>query len=81
MAEPHALPLLDHPPEKTARQRHGIPPPPDPNCRFFTKREAAGYLRMCERSVMRLVARGLLSRCQLSSGVVKFSKAALDAVP
>jgi hypothetical protein len=67
--------------EKPTRRRLGIPPAPDPKQCYFTKREAAGYLRMSERSIRRLEERQLLRRCQLSSGKVIYSKTALDAVP
>ena len=63
------------------RIRHGIPPSPDPGQSYFTKREAAGYLRMSERSIKRLEARGLLRRSKLSAGKIIYSKVALDAVP
>lgn len=66
---------------KKTRQRIGIPPSPDAGQTYFTKREAAGYLRTSERSIRELEKRGLLKREKLSMGKVIYTKAALDAVP
>lgn len=61
-----------------ARRRRGalIPPAP-PDQQNYTLWEAAGYLRLCEKSVRNLIKRGLLKGSR-GTGKWVFAKKTLD---
>jgi hypothetical protein len=65
---------------KNAQLRHrrgALIPPSPPDQQNYTLREAAGYLRLCEKSIRNLVKRGLLKGSR-GTGKYVFTKKALD---
>jgi hypothetical protein len=63
--------------EPVRHRRGALIPPSPPDQQNYTLWEAAGYLRLCEKSVRNLIKRGLLKGSR-GTGKWVFSKKALD---
>ena len=61
----------------TRRRRGALIPPSPPDQQNYTLREAAGYLRLCEKSIRNIVKRGLLKGSR-GTGKWVFTRKALD---